>query len=152
MFPLKHQYQQTSSDHSLFIKANYSSIIILLMYVNDVILAGNDLNEFTSIKIDFDNGFEIMNLGKLKYLIGTYVAYPKEKILIFQRNYCLDLLEVSGFIEFKSVSAPSDTVIKLHQDSSAQYSYVPAYRRLVEILLYMNSKRPDITFCTQKLS
>lgn len=77
VFLLEHKYQQASSNHSLFIKANSYFITILSVYVDDTILAWNDLKEFTSIKIALDNSFKIKDLGKLKYFIGIEVARSK---------------------------------------------------------------------------
>ena len=62
------------------------------------------------------------------------------------------MLSDSGFIGFKPVSTPSDPAIKLHNDSSTPFSDVPAYRRLIGRLIYLNNTRPDITFITQQLS
>lgn len=45
-FIIEHHYKQTTLHHSLFMKVKTSSITILLVYVDDVILADHDLNEF----------------------------------------------------------------------------------------------------------
>lgn len=151
-FLIEHHYTQTASGHSLFVKTNNSSITILLVYVDDVILTSNDLNEFHLIKIALNNTFKIKDLGKLKYFLGIEVAHSKEGIMLYQRKYCLDLLEDSGFLDSKPVSTTSDPTLKLHQDSSTPYHNVISYRRLIGRLLYLNATRPHITFCTQQLS
>ena len=149
---LAHNYLQAASDHSLFVKKTSSSFTILLVYVDDIILAGNSLHEFTHNKSVLDSLFKIMDLGQLKYFLGIEVAHSKSGISLCQRNYCLDLLDDSGTIGSKPVSTPSDSSIKPNLDSSPLYDDVPAYRRLVGILLYLNTTRPDITFLTQQLS
>jgi hypothetical protein len=145
-------YKQASSDHSLFLKSTSSSFTILLVYVDDVILAGNSLEEFKSIKHILHNTFQIKDLGILKYFLGIEVAHSSSGISLCQRKYCLDLLEDSGFLHSKPISTPSDPNVKLHNDDSQPYSDVPAYRRLIGRLLYLNTTRPDITFITQQLS
>jgi len=40
----------------------------------------------------------------------------------------------------------------LHHNSTPPFSDIPAYRRLVDKLLYLNTTWPDITFITQQLS
>lgn len=149
---LQHQYIQAPSDHSLFIKENDSSFTILLVYVDDIILAGNSLSEFDHIKSILHNSFKIKNLGQLKYFLGLEVAHSSQGISLCQRKYCLDLLADSGSINSKPVSTPSDPSIKLHNDSSIPYEDIPSYRRLIGRLLYLNTTRPDITFITQQLS
>jgi hypothetical protein len=85
-------------------------------------------------------------------MICIEVAHSKAGISLCQRKYCLDLISDSGFIGSKPVSTPSDPSIKLHSDSSSPFSDVPAYRRLIGRLIYLNNTRPDITFITQQLS
>lgn len=95
-FLIEHHYKQAISDHSLFVKNEASSFTILLVYVDDVILVGSDLNEFNSIKLTLDNTFKIKDLGKLKYFIGIEVPQSKEGIFLTQRNSCLNFLEDSS--------------------------------------------------------
>ncbi|MCH93687.1 retrovirus-related Pol polyprotein from transposon TNT 1-94, partial [Trifolium medium] len=149
---VSHAYHQAHSDHSLFTKHNGSSFTLLLVYVDDVILAGNDMTEFTYIKILLDTSFKIKDLGKLKYFLGLEVAHSSSSISLCQRKYCLDLLSDAGLLGAKPVNTPSDASIKLHHDASPPYQDVSAYRRLVGRLLYLTTTRPDITFITQQLS
>jgi len=149
---LQHHYIQATSDHSLFIKKTDSSFTILLVYVDDIILARNSLTKFDDIKSILHASFKIKDLGQLKYFLGLEVAHSKLDISLGQRKYCLDLLSDSGSISSKPVSTPSNLSIKLYNDSSPLYDDIPSYRRLVGRLLYLNTTRPDITFITQQLS
>jgi hypothetical protein len=149
---IQHHYVQAPSDHSLFIKKTNSSFTALLVYVDDVILAGNSLTEFQHIKSILHEAFQIKDLGVLKYFLGLEVSHSKQGISLCQRKYCLDLLSDSGLLGTKPANTPSDPSIKLHNDSSAPYHDIPSYRRLIGRLLYLNTTRPDITFMTQQLS
>lgn len=149
---LLHGYIQASSDHSLFTKQSTSTFTALLVYVDDVILAGNSLSEFQSIKQILHDSFQIKDLGQLKYFLGLEIAHSQSGISICQRKYCLDLITDSGLLESKPVSTPSDPSSKLHQDNSPQYEDIASYRRLIGRLLYLNTTRPDITFIIQQLS
>jgi len=122
------------------------------VYVNDVILAGNSLEEFKPIKHILHIAFKIKDLGILKYFLGIEVAHASSGISLCQRKYCLDLLEDSGLLNSKLVNTPSDLSIKLHNDRLDAWPDIPSYRRLIGRLLYLNSTRPDITFITQQLS
>ncbi|KAK2459095.1 putative mitochondrial protein [Trifolium repens] len=149
---LSHNYKQAASDHSMFTKQTASTFTILLVYVDDIILAGNSLSEFVHIKTVLHSAFKIKDLGLLKYFLGLEVAHSSTGITICQRKYCLDLLTDSGLGGCKPVSTPSDPSIKLYNDTSPPFEDVSAYRRLVGRLLYLNTTRPDITFITQQLS
>jgi hypothetical protein len=145
-------FTQAYSDHSLFVRQTASSFLLLLVYVDDVIIAGDSFTEMESIKAALHHSFKIKDLGKLKYFLGLEVAHSSKGISVCQRKYCIDLLTDTGFLGSKPVSTPSDPSIKIHQDSTDPYTDISAYRRLVGKLLYLNATRPDITFITQQLS
>ena len=84
-------YQQSNADHSLFTFQNGKNFTALLIYVDDVILAGNSIAEFTRIKNILDSNFKIKDLGTLKYFLGLEVAYSKLGISVCQRSLDLPL-------------------------------------------------------------
>jgi hypothetical protein len=145
-------YTQSTADYSLFTLRKDDQFIALLVYVDDIILAGTDLNEFTRIKAILDTKFKIKDLGVLRYFLGLEVAHSEQGITISQRKYCLDLLQDSGLLGSKPAITPLDPSIKLHQDSGQAYEDVSSYRRLIGKLLYLTNTRPDISFATQQLS
>jgi hypothetical protein len=145
-------FKQASADHSLFTRQTSSSFTVLLVYVDDVIIAGTSLADIVSIKTALHHSFRIKDLGKLKYFLGLEVAHSKAGISLCQRKYCLDLITDSGLLGSKPVTTPSDPSVKLHADSSPALKDISSYRRLVGRLLYLNATRPDITFITQQLS
>ncbi|GAU20493.1 hypothetical protein TSUD_130510 [Trifolium subterraneum] len=145
-------YTQSTSDYSLFTLQNASHFTALLVYVDDIILVGNDLNEIDRIKGILDTHFKIKDLGILKYFLGLEVAQSRERITISQRKYCLDLLHDSGLLGSKPAPTPLDPAVKLHIDDSKPYEDVPLYRRLIGKLLYLCDTRPDISFATQQLN
>ena len=49
----------------------------LLVYVDDVIITGNDPACFTSLKSVLDQKFGIKDLGSLKYFLGLEIARSK---------------------------------------------------------------------------
>ena len=48
-FLLSHNYTLSSADHSLFLKRTHTKLTALLVYVDDIVLAGNDDEEITHI-------------------------------------------------------------------------------------------------------
>jgi len=61
-------YTQLQSDFSLFTKQSATgSFIVILVYVNDMILTGNDAQEIALVKSQLDHLFKIKDLGQLKF-------------------------------------------------------------------------------------
>lgn len=67
-------FHQSSFDYSLFVKSQNSYITILLVYVDDVILTGNHLEEINFVKSFLDQQFKIKDLGEVKFFLGLEVA------------------------------------------------------------------------------
>jgi hypothetical protein len=145
-------YSQSAADHSLFVKKDDSSFTALLVYVDDIVLAGNNSFEIKSVKSFLDKSFQIKDLGNLRFFLGLEIARSKQGILLNQRKYTLELLQDSGNLAAKPSSTPYDPSLKLHDSESPPYNDPYAYRRLIGRLLYLTNTRPDITFAVQQLS
>nr|KYP49653.1 hypothetical protein KK1_028625 [Cajanus cajan] len=84
--------KQSQGDHTLFIKHSPNgNLTLLLVYVDDMIIAGDDEKKLTQKK-KLATQLEIKDLGKLKYFLEIEAAYSKKGIFISQRKYVLDLL------------------------------------------------------------
>jgi len=145
-------FTEAASDHTLFIKSTSTSFTVILVYVDDIILASTSLDVFDDLKAALHNTFCIKNLGPLKFFLGLEVARTSKGISLCQRKYCLELLEDVGLTSCNPASTPLDPSMRLSQDGGPPYTDITAYRRLVGILLYLTTTRPDIAFATQQLS
>ena len=96
-------------------------ITIILLYVDDIILAGNYLQEFDFIKQQLDLHFRIKDLGLLKFFLGLEVAHSQLGISLSQHHCCLNLLTKAGLLGCKPAQTRMDPSLSLHQDSSAIY-------------------------------
>lgn len=97
---------QSSSDYSLFVKNQNSHISILLVYVDDVVLTGNHLEEINYVKSFLDQQFRIKDLGELKFFLGLEVARSKSGIVLSQRKYALELITDVGLLGCKPILVP----------------------------------------------
>ena len=67
-------FTQSEADHSLFIHCNGDLFTALLVYVDDMVLTGNNPNCIASIKAVLDQKSRIKDLGSLKYFLGLEIA------------------------------------------------------------------------------
>jgi len=151
---ISHGFKQCASDHSLFLKHGYKTITALLVYVDDIVLSGNDLAEIQSITQLLDNAFKIKDLGDPRYFLGFEAARKSIGINLCQRKYALDILSDVGMLGSKPISTPSNYTTKLHQHSGTLISMEDAsfFRRLIGKLIYLTNTRPYITYVVQFLS
>lgn len=86
---------------------------MLLVYVDYIIVTGNDEKENEEFKQRLVQEFELKELGRLKYFLGIKVAYRNQGILISQQKYITDLLAETGKTPCKLVSTLMDPNHKL---------------------------------------
>ncbi|XP_028787652.1 uncharacterized protein LOC114743599 [Neltuma alba] len=133
-----------------FLKAvSSASFTVILVYVDDVILASNDISEITRIKQLLDKAFTIKDLGALRYFLGLELARSKEGIFLSQRKFALELLDDTGYLRCKLASTPMDPHLKLSKDKGSLLDNPLSYRKLIGKLQYLTTTRPDLSFITQ---
>lgn len=150
-------FVQRKSDYSLYVRSKNNSISVLLVYVDDIILTGNNESELESIKAWFSSKFKLKDLGKLKYFLGIEVLYSDKGITLSQRKYCLELLDEFGMLAAKPVGNPleQNLIVTNLQNSSSDDSElvsVTEYQKLIGKLIYLNLTRPDIAYTVSCLS
>ncbi|KAK9050950.1 hypothetical protein SSX86_027575 [Deinandra increscens subsp. villosa] len=145
-------FRQTKMDHSLFVYKNGDTCITALIYVDDVIVAGNSLEKIQQTKDFLDKRFSIKDLGVLKYFLGIEVARTRKGLVLSQRKYILDILDDCGLLGCRPSSFPMEQSLKLDKDSGGPKVDASQYRRLVGRLLYLQATRPDIAYSVNVLS
>ncbi|KAA0037943.1 putative mitochondrial protein [Cucumis melo var. makuwa] len=81
-------YSQGHSDHTLFTKfSKIGKIAALIVYVDDIVLSGDDQTEINQLKQRMSDEFEIKDLGNLKYFLGLEMTKSKEGISFMQVPY-----------------------------------------------------------------
>nr|KYP63357.1 hypothetical protein KK1_017926 [Cajanus cajan] len=65
----------------------------LLIYVDDILLAGNSLNKIEENKRRLDKEFSIKDLGNARYFLGMEIGRSSKGIQLYQRKYTIYLLK-----------------------------------------------------------
>jgi len=145
-------YTQGQSDHTLFFKHLNGKIVVLAVYVDDIVLTGDDPTEIDRVKKALNKEFQVKDLGQMKYFLGMEVARSKKGISISQKKYILDLLEETGMLGCR----PSDTPIradKISDDEDLGKAVdMGRYQRMVGKLIYLSHTRPDIAYAVSVVS
>ncbi|CAL1397690.1 unnamed protein product [Linum trigynum] len=145
-------FTSSKVDHSMFYKATSTSYTCILVYVDDLVIGGNDLSDIINIKAYLHQEFSIKDLGDLKFFLGIEVSRSPSGIHISQRKYTLEILDDAAMINTKPVTTPIDYKTHLSAQHDDPYPDPEQYRRLVGKLIYLTTTRPDISFATQQVS
>jgi hypothetical protein len=111
--------------------------VTLIIYVDDMIVIGNDEEGISELQRYLASEFEMKDLGELKYFLGIEVYRSKLGIFLSQRKYVLDLLAKTGMLDCKPVDI---SIVQNH--CLAKYpNQVPTnrerYQKLVGRLIYL---------------
>ncbi|GKV09272.1 hypothetical protein SLEP1_g20797 [Rubroshorea leprosula] len=88
-------------------------MVLLLIYVDDMIITGDDVSGIDELKQFLSHRIEMKDLGSLSYFLGLEVTSLDDGYLLSQVKYALDLISKAGFIDSKIVSTPLEPNIKL---------------------------------------
>ena len=106
-------YCQSNLDHTLFLKNQHGKITALIVYVDEMVVTGNDLDERKALQSYLSSEFEMKDLGHLKYFLGIEVPRSDKGIFLSQRKYALDLLQETGMSACQPADTPVEEGLKL---------------------------------------
>ncbi|WKA09914.1 hypothetical protein VitviT2T_027524 [Vitis vinifera] len=145
-------YRQSNSDHTLFLKKQHDKITALIVYVDDMVVTGNDPEERKALQNYLSREFEMKDLGPLKYFLGIEVSRSSEGIFLSQRKYALDLLQETGMSGCQPVNTPIEEGLKLCVEPNQVSTDKGRYQRLVGRLTYLAHTRPDLAYALSVMS
>ena len=139
-------------DATLFVKKVGKTVVYLVVYVDDLLMTGNNESYIASIKKELGNFFEMTDLGYVHYYLGIEVTQHPKSIFLSQKKYIGDLLNRFGMTECNPLSTPMEQNLKLTSIEGKEFEDATKYRQLVGSLNYLTTTRPDISFVVGILS
>ena len=145
-------YCQTNSDHTLFLKKQQGKITALIVYVDDMVVTGNDPEEREALQDYLSREFEMKDLGPLKYFLGIEVSRSDKGIFLSQRKYALDLLQETGMSACQAADTPVEEGLKLCVGSDQVPVDKGRYQRHIGILMYLAHTSLDLAYALSIIS
>jgi len=139
-------YQASDSDPSLFVKKQESLHLVVLLYVDDMIITGNDEMEVDKLQDELAIRFDIKKLGELHHFLGLEVTNLASDIFLSQESCAKKLVERFGVNQSKRCSTLLETNKKLRREEGSLLANPQPYRALVGSFLCLTITRPDISF------
>jgi hypothetical protein len=115
------------------------------VYVDDIIITGDNVEEIRHLKEHLAREFEVKDLGQLRYFLGIEVSRSPKGIYLSQRKYVLDLLSEIGLSGCRPVATPIEQNQRLISEDEPPVDR-ECYQTLVGRLIYLSHTPPDIAF------
>lgn len=85
-------FTKSKADHCLFTKGRAENYIAIIVYVDDLLIIGQDEIGISKVKKVLDEAFRVRDLGQARYFLGVEIARSKGRIYISQRKHIKDIL------------------------------------------------------------
>jgi hypothetical protein len=146
-------FVSSKADTSLFIYSHQGVQIFMLVYVDDIVIAGSTPDVVDVLVRSLAATFPIKDLGRLEYFLGLEAAYNSGGMILTQKKYALDLLHRVNMENCNPATTPlavSETLSRntgtlLNSDDSHRY------RSVVGGLQYLTLTWLDISFAVNKV-
>ncbi|XP_028117457.1 uncharacterized protein LOC114315089 [Camellia sinensis] len=149
-FLLSQGFVNSHCDNSLFIHKTFTTITVLLVYVDDSLLTGNSPSHLQALIHQMHSAFAMKELGDLSYFLGISIQAVGDSYFLSQSKYASDILIKAGMTSCKpcptSMSMkPVDTPA-----TNLPFRQPQLYRNLVGALQYLTLTRPDLSFAVNQ--
>ena len=145
-------YIASHYDSALFLRRTNKDTILLLLYVDDMIIIGDDLNGIQELKDFLSQQFEMKDLGHLNYFLGLEITHSTDGLYITQAKYTSELLSRAGLTNSKTVDNLVELNAHLTPTGGKPLSNPSLYKRLVGSLVYLTVTHPDISYAVHQVS
>ncbi|KAL1198691.1 Retrovirus-related Pol polyprotein from transposon TNT 1-94 [Cardamine amara subsp. amara] len=149
---LAYGFEESLSDYSLFTLNVAGSELRVLVYVDDLVIAGNSSLMIAQFKAYLSQCFHMKDLGVLKYFLGIEVARSKSGFYLCQRKYALGIIAEAGLLGSKPVLFPITQNHRLSLSTTPFLTNPEQYRRLVGRLIYLKVTRPELSYAVHTLA
>lgn len=124
----------------------------VLVYVDDLVIGGNDSVAISQFKKYLGQCFHMKDLGHLKYFLGIEVARHTNGIFLSQRKYTLDILSETGLSGARPAITPLEQNHRLALAEDEDLRDPEPFRRLVGRLIYLTITRPELSYSVHTLA
>ena len=111
-----HGYQRTTTDYSIYFKQFFGEkFIILLLYVDDMLIVGQDKAQISKLEAELAKSFDMKDLSPIKQILGMDITRDRKnkRLWLSQESYIKRILERFNMKEAKPVTMPLGGHFKL---------------------------------------
>ena len=144
-------FTSSSHDFALFTCQISNGIVLLLLYVDGIIVTGDDPQAISNLQNYLGKHFEIKDLGTLNYFLGLEISSSFNGYYSSKVN-ASDLLTRFEIIDSATSSIPLDLNVRPTPFDGVPLDDPILYQQLVGSLIYLTVTYLDIAFAIHIVS
>ena len=148
----QHGFSGSSFDIALFLRRSSHGITILLLYVDDMIITGDDMQSIQDLKHFIGRQFEMKDLSPFNYFLGLEFSSSTDGYYLTQAKYTSDIISRASITDSKIVNTPIEYNCRLNSHEGESLSDATLYRQLVRSLIYLTITRLNISYAVHVVS
>ena len=154
VYLLDEGFEQSQADWCVYRRLRDGSEAILVIWVDDIIIAASNVFTVNSVKSSLCLRFKMKNLGKLSWFLGIEFKCEDDWIEMNQKSYLERVLSKFKMEDCKPKATPCELGSnKVLSEDSTELADARLYREIVGSLIYcMTATRPDLCYSVTKLS
>jgi hypothetical protein len=135
----------SANDPALFVHVSPRGRTLLL-YVDDMIITGDDAEYIAFIKAHLSDQFLMSDLDPLRYFLGIEISSMPEGFFLSQEKYIQDLLHRASLTDHRTAETPMELNVHLTPTDGEPLEDPTRYRHIVGSLVYLGVTRSDISY------
>ena len=153
-FFISENFQQSQADHCLYMKHDGPNTTLVLIWVDDLIIASSNMSSLLSCKQALCEKFKMTDLGSLNWFLGMSFVSKEGSIEMNQTRYIEKVLDRFNMSDCQPKNIPCDpSMMNTSSVESNELADATVYREIVGSLIYvMTGTRPDLCYIVTKLS
>ena len=144
-------FTSAKSDQSLFTRFTMDHTTFLLVYVDHILVTGNNPSVIQQLISQLNKSFSFKDLGEIDYFLGIQVKHITEGLHLSQTKYVHDLLCKAKMNNANGMNTPMISGQQLTASGSGTVQDIQLYKSVVCALQYVTITRPEISFCVNRV-
>ncbi|KZV41734.1 retrovirus-related Pol polyprotein from transposon TNT 1-94 [Dorcoceras hygrometricum] len=113
-------FAKSLSESTLYVKHTGTDILIISLYVDDLLVTGNNTSIVEKFKQEMMEIFEMTNLGLMTFFLGMEIKQSEFEVFICQKKYAKEILKKFKLEDCKQMGTPMNSKERLCKEDGAE--------------------------------
>ena len=121
------EFKINKVDKCVYVKNTYKGYVIVCLYIDDMLILGNNDHIIKSTKKILTNKFDMKNLGVAYIILGIQISRTYDELLLSQSHYIGKILDRISKGNNNTVKTPIDISLYLSNNRGRRINQLEYY-------------------------